>query len=249
MNKIGEYHNGNVEEIVDEIIDWDNKGNQNRLEVFKKYVDKYQPNVSADELNAYWDENSGKIVCIYEDAYETQARDQVKFKGKNLALGLESTIFICPKCAEIGKLHSQDDRFFCDCGFEAKYDVYGYLTDSEGIQYTVTELDKLQQEKLQKKVENWVADKPLFEDQVTIYRIGADHELIGTEVGRFSAYLDHLECGGETLKYDEIEGMAIYSRNAMIIHHPSVEGHLEVKSGIGFNALKYLYLYQFESDK
>ena len=189
------------------------------------------------------------IADLYEDAYETQARDQVKFKGKNLALGLESTIFTCPKCGEIGTLHSQDDRFFCDCGFEAKYDVYGYLTDNEGTKYTITELDKLQQEELQKKVENWVADKPLFEDQVTIYRIGADHELIGTEVGRFSAYLDHLECGGETLKYDEIEGMAIYSRNAMIIHHPSVEGHLEVKSDIGFNALKYLYLYHISKRK
>ena len=80
MNKIGEYHNGNVEEIVDEIIDWDNKGNQNRLEVFKKYVNKYQPNVSADELNAYWDDNSGKIVCIYEDAYETLSYLKDKYR-------------------------------------------------------------------------------------------------------------------------------------------------------------------------
>ena len=89
----------------------------------------------------------------------------------------------------------------------------------------------------------------MFEDQVTIYRIGANHELIGTEVGSFKAYLDRLECGGESLDYAGMDGMAIYSRNAMIIHHPSVEGHLEVKSNMAFNALKYLYLYNFVNEK
>ena len=89
----------------------------------------------------------------------------------------------------------------------------------------------------------------MFEDQVTIYRIDADHELIGTEQGSFKAYIDHLECGGERLDYATMDGMAIYSRNAMIIHHDSVEGHLEVKANVGFSALKYLYLYNMVKAK
>ncbi len=185
------------------------------------------------------------IADLHEDAYETQKRECVKFKGDNLALGLESTVFTCPKCGEIGKLHSHDDRFFCDCGFEAVYDVYGYLTDREGKKYTVTELDQMQQEALKEKIKNWPETEPVFEDQVTIYRIGADHELIGTETGSFKAYLDHLECGGECLDYAGMDGMAIYSRSAMIIHHKKVEGHLEIKSDLSFSALKYLYLYNF----
>ena len=189
------------------------------------------------------------ITDLHEDAYETQKREPIQFRGDNLAFGLESTIFTCPVCGEMGKLHSEKDRFYCDCGFEATYDVYGYLTDKEGKQYTVTELDRLQREALKQKTVNWEADRPLFEDQVTIYRIGANHELIGTEVGSFKAYLDRLECGGESLDYAGMDGMAIYSRNAMIIHHPSVEGHLEVKSNIAFNALKYLYLYNFVNEK
>ena len=189
------------------------------------------------------------ITDLHEDAYETQRREPIQFRGDNLAFGLESTIFTCPVCGAMGKLHSEKDRFYCDCGFEATYDVYGYLTDKEGKQYTVTELDRLQREALKQKTVNWEADRPLFEDQVTIYRIGANHELIGTEVGSFKAYLDRLECGGESLDYAGMDGMAIYSRNAMIIHHPSVEGHLEVKSDIAFNALKYLYLYNFVNEK
>jgi len=212
-----------------------------------RLIHVYEP----EQLTQMSDEQISEAIItdLHEDAYETQKREPVKFKGTHLAEGLESTIFTCPKCGEMGKLHSQDNRFYCDCGFEITYDVYGYLTDREGKQYTVTELDRLQREELKQKTVNWEADRPLFEDQVTIYRIGANHELIGTEVGSFKAYVDRLECGGESLDYAGMDGMAIYSRNAMIIHHPSVEGHLEVKSDIAFNALKYLYLYNFVNEK
>lgn len=185
------------------------------------------------------------VTDLHEDAYETQKRECVKFKSDNLALGLESTIFTCPKCGEIGNLHSQDNRFFCECGFEAIYDVYGYLTDKGGKKHTVTELDFAQQKVLKEKIKNWSESEPLFEDSVTVYRIGADHELIGTEKGFLKAYTDHLECGGERLDYAGMDGMAIYSRNALIIHHEKINGHLEVKSDLSFSALKYLYLYNF----
>ena len=189
--------------------------------------------------------NEAIITDLHEDAYETQKRELVKFKGDHLALGLESTIFTCPKCGDIGKLHSEGDRFYCDCGFEAVYDVYGYLTDKEGKRYTVTELDLAQQKALKEKIKCCPKDRPLFEDDVTIHRIGADHELIGTENGVLKAYIDHLEWNGERLEYTGMDGMAIYSRSALIIHHEKIDGHLEVKSDLSFSALKYLYLYNF----
>lgn len=189
------------------------------------------------------------ITDLHEDAYETQKRERIVFKGSNLALGLESTIFTCPKCGEVGKLHSEGDRFYCDCGFKAVYDVYGDLTDQNGKKYTVTELDKMQQSALKERLKNWKAEKPLFEDSVTIYRIGADHKLIGTEEGSFKAYIDYLECGGERLDYAGMDGMAIYSRSVLMIHHEKLDGHLEIKSDISFSALKYLYLYNLVKEK
>ena len=208
-----------------------------------RLINVYEPEQLAEMSDGQLGERIN--IDLYEDAYETQKKERAKYRGKNLALGLESTIFTCPKCGEIGKLHSENDRFYCNCGFESIYDVYGDLTDEAGRKYTVTELDQQQKEALKEKIKTWKAEEPLFEDHVTIYRIGADHELIGTEVGTLKAYLDHLECGGEGLDYGNMEGMAIYSRNALIIHHDSVEGHLEVKSNLSFSALKYLYLYNF----
>lgn len=189
------------------------------------------------------------ISDLHEDAYETQKKEHIAFKGDHLALGLESTIFICPKCGEHGKLHSRDNRFYCDCGFEAIYDVYGDLTDQNGNKYTVTQLDTIQKDRLKEMIRNWPQKQPIFKDQVTVSRIGADHKLIGTEKGQLSAYLDHLELDGECLDYEGMDGLAIYSRNALIIHHEKISGHLEVKSDLGFSALKYLYLYNFIKEK
>lgn len=206
---------------------------------------------TPEELALMTDEQISDAIVkdLHEDAYETQKRERIAYKGDKLALGLESTIFHCPQCGKFGSLHSEENRLFCECGFDAVYDVYGELTDKKGIKYTVTELDRLQKEVLMARLKEQTVDKPLFEDQVTIYRIGAGHELIGTEIGSFAAYGDHLECGGEHLEFSEVEGMAVYSRNCLIIHRKNEEGHLEVKSDIAFNALKYLYLYNFAKEK
>ena len=218
-----------------------------RGKVRGRLINIYEPEQLSQMSDAQISE--AIITDLHEDAYETQKRECVKFKGNNLALGLESTIFTCPKCGKIGKLHSQNDRIFCECGFEAIYDVYGYLIDKEDNKYTVTELDLKQQNALKEKIKNWPESTPLFEDDVTVYRIGADHELIGTEEGSLKAYTDHLECGGERLDYAGMDGMAIYSRSALIIHHEKIDGHLEVKSDLSFSALKYLYLYNFVKEK
>ena len=215
--------------------------NLRRGKIRGRLVNIYTP----DQLSEMSDEQISEAIIkdLHEDAYETQKKERIAFKGKDLALGLESTIFACPECGKIGTLHSQKDRFFCDCGFSAVYDVFGDLKTPNGETYTVTQLDLMQKNALEKAVQNYDGEEPLFEDKVTFHYISNNHELIRTEDGSLKAYPDHLDCAGERLDFDEIEGMAIYSRSALIMHHKKFEGHLEVKSDIRFSALKYLYLY------
>jgi len=201
---------------------------------------------SVEELNTMTDAQVNEAICtdLFEDAYETQKKQRIPFKGKNLALGLETTIFTCPKCGKIGTLHSEDNRFWCDCGFHAIYDVYGMLTDEEGKQYTVTELDTMQRESLAAQAKDWPTEKPIFSDRVKLLSIGNNHELLKTEEGPLTAYADRIECCGRSIAYADMAGMAIYSRNSMIIHVTGEDGHLEIKGSDSFSALKYLYLYQ-----
>lgn len=202
---------------------------------------------SAETLKQMTGDQINRAICkdLHEDAYETQKRERIAYKGKNLALGLESTVFLCPDCGKIGTLHSRGARLFCECGFDAVYDEYGELTDRAKNKYTVTELDLMQQKKLVQMLEvGEGVESPLFTDKVTLYEIDKDHNLVNVAEGEMMAYADRIECCGKTFLYKEMQGMAIYSRNAMILHENGHKGHFEIKADQAFCALKYLYLYQ-----
>lgn len=186
------------------------------------------------------------ISDLSEDAYETQEKKPVAYKSKKLALGMESTLFMCPSCGKMGTLHSDDANLFCDCGFSAVYDVYGYLTDKEGKKYTVTELDIAGRKALEERFGAYTGDEPFFTDSITLYEIDDNHNTLGSETGNLSVYADRFECCGRVYRFEEMDGMAIYSRSAIIMNRKKEKGHIEIKGDIAFNALKYLYCYEIK---
>ena len=177
------------------------------------------------------------------DAYAEQKQDPVAYEGTDLALGLESTLFACPKCGRISSLRSSGNVLSCSqCDFSVQYDAYGYLTDAAGQQYTITELDA-QQRKLIRELSARPTEELLFQDSVNCETIGKNHEVLSKEEKELRAYSDRLEIGERTLPFEQISGMAINQRNLLIIHCED-ESHLELSGEISFSALKYLYLYQ-----
>ncbi len=206
---------------------------------------------SVEELKGMTDEQVNEAICadLYEDAYATQEKEKIAFKGKKLALGMEATVFACPQCKKIGTMHSDADHLYCDCGFKAKYDVYGELTDTQGDKYTVTQLDQMQRKILEEKMTIGLEDTPLFSDKVTVYEIDKDHALTGTREEMLTAYPNRMKIGEREVPLSDVQGLAIVSRNIMILHIKGLEGHLEIKSDISFSALKYLYLYEMQERK
>lgn len=207
-----------------------------------RLVHEYTP----EQLKAMTDEelNQAIVTDLHEDAYETQKRERIAYKGRRLAEGIESTLFLCPACKEIGQMRSRGDKMFCTCGFSAVYDVYGEITDNLGNVYTVTRLDAMQKQQLEEVYQSCQPDTVLFSDMVTWYEIGKAHEIIKEEQSELIARKECLECCKRTISYEQLEGMAIYSRNFLNLHFPDVEGHIEIKADEGFSALKYLYLYE-----
>ena len=177
------------------------------------------------------------------DAYEEQKKDPVPYEGTDLALGLESTLFVCPKCGKISSLHSSGNTLSCTCcDFSAEYDVYGYLKDRTGQQYTITYLDARQRELIQ-KLSALPPDQLLFFDSISVETIGESHDVLSKETQEIRAFSDRLEIGERKLPFEMISGMAINQRNLLIIHCCD-ETHLELSGELSFSALKYLYLYK-----
>ncbi|MCF0150974.1 MAG: 1-acyl-sn-glycerol-3-phosphate acyltransferase [Firmicutes bacterium] len=186
--------------------------------------------------------NQAIVRDLYADAYADQQKDPIAYKGKTPAEALESTIFICPKCKRAGGLHSKIDHFFCDCGFDAVMDPYGYLHEGADT-YTVTQLDEAQKEWLQQNLPKEPSES-LFTDKVTLQTVDADHRIADERTVTLTAYADRLTAGTLTIPYEQISGMAINQRNLLLVHLEGRKEHLQCKGPVSFNALKYLYLYR-----
>ncbi len=183
------------------------------------------------------------VKDLYVDAYEEQSKERVAFKGKNKAEGIESTLFMCPKCHMFGTLKSFRERVSCACGYDAEYDEYGYLSSEDGA-ISVAEADAGQRSELE-RLAGESNGKLLFEDSVECETIGKNHEVISTEATTVKGFADRLEIGKLLIPFEKLEGIAINQRNLLILHITGQENHLECSGNISFNALKYLYLARF----
>lgn len=208
--------------------------------------------LTAAELKTMTDDEVNKLIVddISEDAYARQREylrtegHMMKFIGKKPAYGLESAVGMCPACRAFGKMHTSETELICECGYRARYDEYGCVSEENGKSLTVAELDNLQIEEIRSKVELNTAEM-LFDDEVLVYKVGeakGDEEPVS---GTLKAFADHVEFNGRTLTIDDFEGYAIHSRNTMIAFLRDEDTHYEVKGKNPlYCAYKYLHLYR-----
>lgn len=64
---------------------------------------------------------------LYEDPYITQAKENVRFRSKAPARGLETALYLCPHCKSIGTMYSTKKEIVCTCGYRAEFNEYGYF--------------------------------------------------------------------------------------------------------------------------
>ena len=207
-----------------------------RGEIAHIYSPDELKNMTEDEIN------SAIKTDLYVDAYADQALAPIEYAGKKIALGIESTLFRCPECGGISTMKSAENTVACPCGCTLTYDHYGYLTDTHGKKFTVTDLDTLQRKAIE-ELSSTASDQLLFSDSVTLQHIGAAHEVTSEENITLCAYADRLEAGSLVLPFHEISGMAINQRNLLIVHYGE-DGHIEMTADLSFSALKYLYLFK-----
>ena len=85
----------------------------------------YQP----EELRAMKPAEINRHIAedIFTDAYAEQRKHPQRYKGKDLAKGIENVLIVCPKCRRMDTLRSSGNGFSCSCGLKGSYDEYGFL--------------------------------------------------------------------------------------------------------------------------
>ncbi len=224
---------------------WSFKDRRGRLT--GKHVGTY----SVEELKNMGDDEVVALINrdLFENAYETNNREKLVFKGRDLCKGLESTLFVCPACRQIGLMQTDSDSIFCKCGFKGVFlkdaEHYGRLQNVSGLSTeikfpaSITEWDKWQREYIESYIKR---DGLLFSDEVEI-RFVKNHEITDVLKDTLMTYKDRVVFGGDSIQISDIHGVAIFSRNTMTIHVGEEYSHMEIHGNKAFCALKYLYLY------
>lgn len=199
---------------------------------------------SAQELSSMTVAQVDAIIKkdLYEDAYERQKDNSVRFIGKRLAEELETALYVCPNCKNIGTMHSKDNLLKCECGLEAIYTEYGYLEGTSLPFSTITQWDAWQTEELLQRA-HCAGEEPIVSDveqSLLCVNPGVSSSLVAKDA--LKMFKDRLICGDIGFTFSEISDMAIYGQSTLIF--TTDKGiHYEIKSDHPRSATKYLLLF------
>ena len=173
---------------------------------------------------------------LYEDAYERQLAEPQKYKGKNIAEGMENLLFICPECGERDTFQSVDDRVSCKkCGLSFQYDEYGMLKN--GPFETLREFAKWQNG----KVEEHVAENVVYiAEHATLSTLKQQEDTLVAE-GTVAFSKEGLVCGDINIPMDSITDLAMHGRRAVVF--TADKAYYEMIPSKGSNSLKFLLYY------
>jgi uncharacterized membrane protein YdjX (TVP38/TMEM64 family) len=131
--------------------------------------------------------------ALYYDEYDfLDAHPEIKYKTKNMALGLENVLTLCPGCNKRYTMKSEKNRIFCSCGMTAELDERYKFKNSYPFE-KITDWYDYQTENFRKILE----DDPDFElsSRVTYHLPSKD---------------------GKSLTYKAGEGVATLSRKGLL---------------------------------
>ncbi len=202
-------------------------------------VNKYTPEqlkeMSVDEVNAHILED------LREDAHARQAADPVRYRGKRRAESLETILFLCPCCGQIGRLKSRGNTLACACGARTTYTEYGSL-EGDAPFATEEEWDRWQEAEL-RNMAAAAGDAPILQDgSVTLTQLDSGNQVLYQHTGPIAFTAAALRAGERELPVEAISDMSIYGRNTIVF--TCGDDYYEVKGDKTFCGRKYDQLYR-----
>ena len=175
---------------------------------------------------------------LYENAYERQKEEMLPYRGKKLAEGMESLVFLCPKCRAHNTLTSKKDTVTCSvCGHSFTYDKYGML---HGIDHkTVYDLNQWQREELAKDVENGIT---YTVPEAYLFTIEG-HDLKTVCEGDAKITNEAITIADVTIPLSTISDMGMHGRRTLIFS--TTDNYYELKVPKEKNIIQFMYYREF----
>lgn len=181
--------------------------------------------LTAEEVASMTVDELHKCICenLMVDAYVTQREKMYKYKGKALAAELEVSLYKCPKCGAVGKMHGKGNVFACNaCGYSVTYNKYGFFEGNDVIFDTITAWDDWQRAEIVRCINEGEYDltgaTPIFTDEDEIMAVSEKAHVKSTAgKGTFYMYSDRFELHGDGIDevwyFDKIEKLRATNRS------------------------------------
>lgn len=200
---------------------------------------------TKEDLAGMTDDEIYKAICedLYENAFETQRKNNYRYKCKAPAKGMPTALYLCPECGSYCSLEGGDDYIRCkNCSMTAYYDEYGRLTGAKSVS-SYDEWFLMQKPSLEKAPETLV-----FRDGgVKISTVPeGEHERKATPYTEIIMDRKRLTLRGEECEIGEdisaIPSMMYYGVNNLVFYIG--REYFVVTGDMTFNARKYIDLYE-----
>ncbi len=130
--------------------------------VVNTYTPEQLKAMTPDEINEAINRD------IYEDAWERQKKQPVRYRSRKRAEALETALFLCPKCRRIGTIRGKGHQVLCECGYRVEMTEYGTFEPAAPFE-NIVQWDKWQMECLKKG--DYAPESKLLDEKMTLYRL------------------------------------------------------------------------------
>ena len=219
------------------------RGNLRKGHAEGKVMGVYSPEqlseLSPEEITAIINKDT------YENAYRTQREKMWRYKGKKLAEGMESVLFMCPCCGGDDTIEAKGDSFRCtNCDLKGVYNEFGFL-EGEGLPYdNVLDWMRWIEGRFDEKAAAAEDNAPLYRtENVELYTMDSDFKNHTLCVGPLSIFKHKIEIGEHSFDYKSIPHMAVLYGNILLF---TFNGEYYGLTGDGFKAWKCARFWHLE---
>lgn len=189
----------------------------------------------------------------YVNAYEEQRKQTYSYDGENLAQCVERILYMCPKCHDVGKLHSKGNFLECDCGYktEMKSDGFFHECSQEIVFDNVLDWDLWQREIWKERVLGCKENELIFsEDKQIVKKIDGEQEQLLGENATISLYPEKLVIGnldGETkelvMQMSKIKQLSLAGKDSILVVDDKI--FLDIGTQIPRSSTKYIAAWRY----
>lgn len=151
---------------------------------------------------------------IFEDTWANQAENPIRYRHRRRAENLQTVLYGCPHCRQIGTLSSKGKYLSCTCGAKWEYTELGTFAPAAPFE-NMRQWDAWQKELLTGKLEE--KSLVLKDPNVTMFEVLEDHRQKQIAQGDLTLENDILCCGGERIALKDIDDMALVQSRTMLI--------------------------------